>query len=88
MAKDTAIPMAFGDVKPGGRISASTRIGDVVALTKITPIYAAGVQNARKFALQGAIDSPVCYNALHCGEEGASLFYLPDETPVTFHTDF
>ena len=89
MAKDRPILMAFGDVKAGGRIVVCTNIGDTVALTKITPIHAAGVQNAQKFVLPGAIDSPVCYNALHCDKEGkVSCFYLPDEVHTTFFTDF
>lgn len=88
MAKDRPIVMAFGDVKAGGRITARTSIGDTLALTKITPICAVGVQNAEKFVLSGATDSPPCYNVMHCGKKGTNLFYLPDDVVVTFLTDF
>lgn len=89
MAKDRPIPMAFGDVKPGGRITARTSIGDVITLVKITPIFATGVQNTQEFVLSGAIDSPVCYNTIHFGKEGkASCFFLLNDALVTFFTDF
>lgn len=89
MAEKTVIPMAFGDVKSGGRINARMNDGQFLTLQKIAPILASGVSNQHEYRLPGAIPDPQHYNALSIeGGSARNYFYLPNDLVVHFLPDF
>ncbi len=89
IAMEQAIPLAFGDVKVFGRITARTNIGDTLALRKISPIPVSGVSNTREYKLPHTSENPTVYNVLYVGPEGQwEYYFLPDERIVMFFPDF
>lgn len=83
------IRMSFGDVKLGGRITAETKIGDTLALIKISPIFAWYVTNKNRYSLHAAEETPKTYNVMHVCEDGhCEFFSLADSAEVNFFPDY
>lgn len=89
MTEKTVIPMAFGDVKSGGKINARMNDGQFLTLQKIAPILASGVTNQHEYQLIGALPNPQHYNAISTESEYAgNYFYLPNDLLIHFLPDF
>lgn len=84
-----SVEISFGDVKLSGRITAQTKIGDTLALIKISPIFAWYVTNKHRYSLHAAEETPRTYNVMHVCEDGhCEFFSLPDDAVVAFFPDY